>query len=197
MKKILLAGVIFSGILFLSSCENKKNDSVADADSVNKEKMKDSVVTMDKDDEKFMLKAANGGLMEVQLGKWAHEHAASEDVKKFGHHMMEDHSKANEQLKELAMKKNVTLPDSVDNDTKDKIKKLSEKKGKDFDKSYASMMVSDHKDDVKLFEDASNNAKDPDLKSWAAATLPTLKMHLDMAQKTDSICKAMDKKGKK
>jgi putative membrane protein len=56
------------------------------------------------------------------------------------------------------------------------------------------MMVSDHKDNIKLFEDASNNAKDPDLKNWAAATLPTLKMHLDMAQKTDSILKKINKK---
>jgi putative membrane protein len=180
----------------MTSCENKKNDSAENADSINKEKMKDSVLTMDKDDEKFMMEAANGGMMEVQLGKWAHERGMSEQVKMLGHHMMEDHQKANDQLKELAMKKNVTLPDSVDNDTKDKIKKLMDKKGKDFDKEYASMMVSDHKDDIKMFEEASDNAKDQDVKDWAAATLPTLRMHLDMAQKTDSICKAMDKKRK-
>jgi putative membrane protein len=195
MKKIL-SGIVFTGIFFLASCETKKNDSVENADSINKEKMKDSVLVMDKDDEQFMLKAANGGMMEVQAGKWAHEHAMSEDVKMLGHHMMEDHQKANDQLKELAMRKKVTLPDSVDNNTQEKIQKLSEKKGKDFDKEYTSMMVSDHKDDIKLFEDASNNAKDPDLKSWAAATLPTLRMHLDMAQKTDSILKNT-KKGKR
>jgi putative membrane protein len=193
MKKIL-SGIVFASIFFLASCETKRNDSVENADSINKEKMKDSVLVMDKDDEEFMLKAANGGMMEVRAGKWAHERAMSEDVKMLGHHMMEDHQKANDQLKELAMKKNVTLPDSVDNDTKEKIKKLSEKKGKEFDKEYTSMMVSDHKDNIKLFEDASNNAKDPDLKNWAAATLPTLKMHLDMAQKTDSILKKINKK---
>jgi putative membrane protein len=195
MKRIL-SGIIFASVFFLASCDNKRNDSVENADSINKEKMKDSVLTMDRDDEKFMIKAANGGMMEVQLGKWAHERGMSEQVKMLGHHMMEDHQKSNEQLKELAMKKNVTLPDSVDNDTKDKIKKLMDKKGKDFDKEYASMMVSDHKDDIKMFEEASDNAKDQDLKNWAAATLPTLRMHLDMAQKTDSICKAMDKKRK-
>jgi putative membrane protein len=193
MKKIL-SGIVFTGIFFLASCETKKNDSVENAESINKEKMKDSILVMDKDDEQFMLKAANGGMMEVQAGKWAHEHAMSEDVKMLGHHMMEDHQKASDQLKELAIKKKVTLPDSVDNDTQEKIKKLSEKKGKDFDKEYTSMMISDHKDNIKLFEDASNNAKDPDLKSWAAATLPTLKMHLDMAQKTDSILKNTKKR---
>jgi putative membrane protein len=192
----ILTGIIFASVFFMTSCENKKNDSAENADSINKEKMKDSVLTMDKDDEKFMMEAANGGMMEVQLGKWAHERGMSEQVKMLGHHMMEDHQKANDQLKELAMKKNVTLPDSVDNDTKDKMKKLMDKKGKDFDKEYASMMVSDHKDDIKMFEEASDNAKDQDVKDWAAATLPTLRMHLDMAQKTDSICKAMDKKRK-
>jgi putative membrane protein len=195
MKKILL-GSALAGVFFITSCENK-NDSVKNAENTNEQKMKDSIVTMDKDDEKFMVKAANGGMMEVQLGKWAHEHAMSKEVQMFGHHMMEDHQKANDQLKELAMKKKVTLPDSVDNDTKDKIKKLADKKGKDFDKEYASMMVSDHKDDIKMFEDASKDAKDPDLKSWVDATLPTLRMHLDMAQKMDSTIKAMDKKKKK
>jgi putative membrane protein len=187
---------MISGVFFMISCNNK-NDSVKNAENTNEQKMKDSVLTMDKDDEKFMVKAANGGMMEVQLGKWANEHAMSKEVQMFGQHMMEDHQKANDQLKELAMKKMVTLPDSVDNDTKDKIKKLTEKKEKDFDKDYASMMVSDHKDDIKMFEDASNNAKDMDVKNWAASTLPTLRMHLDMAQKMDSTLKAMDKKKKK
>ncbi|HXA00810.1 MAG TPA: DUF4142 domain-containing protein [Cytophagaceae bacterium] len=196
MKKILL-GSALAGVFFMASCDNKKNDSVKDAENINEQKMKDSIVTMDKDDEKFMVKAANGGMMEVQLGKWAHEHAISKEVQMFGHHMMEDHQKGNDQLKELAMKKKITLPDSVDNDTKEEIKKLAAKKGKDFDKDYASMMVSDHKEDIKLFEDASNNAKDPDLKEWASSTLPTLRMHLDMAQKMDSAMKAMNKKKKK
>jgi putative membrane protein len=194
MKRIIFISVL-AGVYLMTSCENK-NDSVRNAENTNEQKMKDSVITMDKDDEKFMVKAANGGMMEVQLGKWAHGHGMSKEVQMFGHHMMEDHQKANDQLKELAMKKKVTLPDSVDNSTKDKIKNLTDKKGKDFDKDYASMMVSDHKEDIKLFEEASMNAKDADVKDWAAATLPTLRMHLDMAQKMDSTLKALNKKKK-
>ena len=59
---------------------------------------------------------------------------------------------------------------------------LKKKSGRDFDKAYMDMMVSDHKDDISLFEDNSNSAKDGDVKSFAAKTLPVLRTHLDSAQ---------------
>jgi len=60
---------------------------------------------------------------------------------------------------------------------------LSAKSGADFDKAYVSNMIDDHKEDIKEFEDAAKNVKDPDLKAFAVKTLPTLKMHLDAIQK--------------
>jgi putative membrane protein len=186
MKKLILTGCIAGA--FLVSCQQKK-DSVEQAENTNEQNMKDSILTLDKDDERFMVKAANGGLMEVAAGKLAHEKGSSKEVKEFGHHMMEDHEKANNELKQLAEAKKVMLPDSLDSDSKDKLDKLSKKSGKDFDKAYMDAMVSDHKKDVNDFEDATKNAKDTEVKAFAEKTLPTLKMHLDMAQKTDSIVK--------
>jgi putative membrane protein len=191
MKKILLTGFIAS--TFLIACQEKK-DSVQQAEDTNEQNMKDSIVKLDKNDEEFMVKAANGGLLEVAAGKLANEKGMSPEVKEFGKHMMEDHQKANDELKQLAEAKKIMLPDSMDNNAKDKIEKLSKKSGKDFDKEYMNEMVSDHKNDVNEFEDAAKNAKDPELKAWAEKTLPTLKSHLDMAQKTDS---TMKKGGKK
>jgi putative membrane protein len=60
--------------------------------------------------------------------------------------------------------------------------KLANLEGKNFDKAYMDHMVSDHKEDISLFEKASKNAKGQELKDFATRTLPTLKMHLDSAQ---------------
>lgn len=136
-------------------------------------------------DKDFVNKAATGGMLEVTLGKLAAEKGSSDDVKKFGQQMVDDHSKANDELKQFAQTKQVDLKASQEKATKDgqeKSDKMSKFTGMAFDKSYTDDMVEDHEKDVKEFEDASNNADDADLKAWAKKTLPTLKHHLMMAK---------------
>ncbi len=133
-------------------------------------------------DKKFMREAAEGGLAEVELGKLATEKASSEEVKKFGQRMVDDHSKANDELKQLASSKSVNLPNELsakDKMTKERLSKLS---GESFDRSYMQDMVKDHKKDVADFARESNSAKDPDVKQFASKTLPTLKDHLKEAE---------------
>jgi putative membrane protein len=137
-------------------------------------------------DRQFMTKAAQGGMAEVELGELASKHAASPAVKQFGQHMVHDHSKANAELKSLASKKGVTLPKSLsseDAQTKAKLEKLS---GAAFDEAYMKDMVEDHSKDVSEFKKEANSADDPDLKTWAGKTLPTLEHHLQMATSTAS-----------
>jgi putative membrane protein len=134
-------------------------------------------------DRQFMDKAAQGGMAEVELGQLAQQNGQSQDVKDFGKRMVTDHSKANDQLKQLASQKGVSLPTSLnskDQATKDKLSKLQ---GAAFDKAYMKDMVMDHKKDVAEFQKASTSAKDPELKSWAGETLPTLQSHLQEAEK--------------
>jgi putative membrane protein len=136
-------------------------------------------------DTKFVNNAASGGEMEVALGKLAATKATNDDVKKFGQQMVDDHSKANEELKGLAKGKGVDLTKAEEKATKMESKeegKLAKKEGDAFDKAYMDMMVKDHEDDVKEFEKASKDCDDADLKAWAAKTLPTLKSHLEMAK---------------
>ena len=140
--------------------------------------------TVDKDDQDFMNKAAQGGMAEVMLGQTASTKGTSPDVKNFGNRMVSDHGKANDELKQLAQTKGVTLPSDVDDASKKMADKLSKLSGKDFDKAYINGMVDDHEKDVKEFEKASKDAKDPDLKAWASKTLPTLQDHLKMAKDT-------------
>jgi putative membrane protein len=133
-------------------------------------------------DTKFMKGAATGGMEEVELGKLAAQKASNPDVKSFGQKMVDDHSKANDQLQQLAGQKGVTLPTSMSTMQKHDMAKLEKLSGAAFDSAYVSMMVKDHKKDVAEFQHASKSAKDSDLKSWASTTLPTLQDHLKMVQ---------------
>ena len=135
-----------------------------------------------KQDEQFIQKAAQGGMMEVKLGELASQKAASAQVKEFGAMMVKDHGKANQELKDLAGKKGLTLPAELDAKHQGMVDKFSKLSGEAFDKDYVSEMVSDHKKDVAEFEKASKSATDPDLKAWAGQTLPTLQTHLKHAE---------------
>jgi putative membrane protein len=154
---------------------------------------KTTTSTLRATDTSFIKSAAQGGMEEVELGKLAVEKASNPDVKNFGQHMVDDHSKANEQLKQLAAQKGVTLSPTLSASKKADVNKLSKLSGAAFDRTYVSMMVKDHKKDVAEFEKTSKNAKDADLKSWAATTLPTLQDHLKMIQ---DISTNLNKKGK-
>jgi putative membrane protein len=126
----------------------------------------------------FWSKAAQGGMAEVELGKLALQKSQNADVKKFAQMMVTDHTKANDELKALASKKNVTLPIDLGShkSTLDDLNKLS---GAEFDKEYVEAMVEDHETDVDLFEDNTDNS-DADIKAFTTKTLPTLKSHLEM-----------------
>jgi putative membrane protein len=133
-------------------------------------------------DRQFIKKAAQGGLAEVQLGQLATEKAESSDVKQFGQKMVDDHGKANDKLKQIASNKGITVPDKLsakDAATKARLGKLS---GKAFDRAYMRDMVMDHTKDVSEFRTESKTATDPDVKSFASETLPTLQDHLKQAK---------------
>jgi len=132
-------------------------------------------------DKGFAMKAAMGGMTEVQLGQMATQKASSEDVKKFGQRMVDDHSKANEELKAWASGKGVTLPSGPDAKQKSMMDRLSKLSGADFDREYMKAMVKDHKEDISLFERQASSGRDTELKSFAGKTLPTLREHQTMA----------------
>jgi len=133
-------------------------------------------------DADFIKEAAQGGMVEVELGKLAQEKASNDKVKQFGKRMEQDHSKANSELKKLASNKGVEIPTTLDSKHQSKIDKLTKLSGAEFDKEYTDDMVSDHKDDIKKFQSVADKGKDADLKKFASKTLPTLKQHLQLAE---------------
>ena len=188
MKKEFLLLIAFPFAIGLTACNNEPKDSVEKADSANEAKTDTAgtsaknTIAVDKDCSEFMVGAASGGMMEVDLGKLALEKAKNQRVKDFGSMMVRDHSKAGDELKGLAASKNVTLPAGVSEDQQKHMDDLSKKSGSDFDKAYMKMMVNGHKEVADNFDKASKNATDADVKAWAAKTLPTIRMHLDSAQ---------------
>jgi putative membrane protein len=141
---------------------------------------------LNSDDLTFVKNAAEGGKAEVELGRLAADKSSNLEVKAFANRMIRDHAKADQQLSSLAASKGVDLPSGkglMNDATFLKLKVLS---GKAFDKAYVGAMVDDHKKDVAEFEKQSESAQDPDVKKFAAKTLPTLREHLTSIEKLQS-----------
>ena len=140
--------------------------------------------SLDRKDQRYVKKAAEGGLTEVELGRLAQTKASNDGVKQFGAMMEKDHGKANDELKRIAEAKGMQVPALPDRDENQRIEKLKQASdGADFDKKYMADMVKDHEKDLKFFREAARNAKDPEIKSFFQETAQTIKEHLAMARK--------------
>lgn len=193
MKKIWIVALVCSTAFGFVACNNAGSDDAIESANESNEVKQDSAENIapadnapgviSEEDSKFAVDVASGGMFEVQLGKLAGQKAASQKVKDFGAMMVRDHTKVNDELKALAMKKNITLPPAPGEEHMEHIKKLTEKSGKEFDKDYIDLMVKDHEKDVEKFEKCSKDAKDADLQAFASKTLPVLREHLDSVKK--------------
>jgi putative membrane protein len=137
-------------------------------------------------DTKFIQEAASGGSLEVSLGQYAADHATNQDIKDFGKHMDEDHTKANDELRDLAKNKNIDLTGTLSTKDKESLDKIEKYEGDEFDKHYVKAMVKDHEKTIEAFESEVKDGTDPDIKAWADKTLPTLHHHLDMIKDIQS-----------
>jgi len=133
-------------------------------------------------DKSFLQNAYEDGLAEVKAAELGQSKSANAEIKAFSDHIAADHAKANAELKSLADSKKVSLSESPSLVAQAKGKLLDAKSGDSFDKAFAEAMVSDHKKAIEAFEKAASEGKDPDVKAFAAKILPTLKMHLSMAE---------------
>jgi putative membrane protein len=133
-------------------------------------------------DEKFVREAAEGSMAEVKLGQLAEEKGQSQEVKKFAKRMVEDHTKATDELKQIAGQEGFNLPTDVSRQDAEKYERLAKLSGPEFDKAYAQEMVKDHQKDVSEFKRATSAAQKPALKQFAQRELPTLESHLQEAK---------------
>ena len=159
--------------------KKKQDDSKEVAEDQNEEKF--DTTNLEADTE-FAVEAADAGMLEVQVGSLALSKASSTKLKEFAQMMINDHTKANEELKALATDKNITLPSAISDKHQRKYDDLAGKSGTDFDKAYGDMMVKDHKDVVDMFKKAADKCKDQQIKAWAAEKIPALEHHLSTAE---------------
>jgi putative membrane protein len=137
-------------------------------------------------DTEFVREAAIGGMTEVELGRLAVQKSSNDKVKEFGQKMIDDHSKANDKLKSIAAKDSITIPSDLDVKHRATVNRFSKMSGTEFDRVYARDMVADHEADVASFEKEAAKGSNPDLKSFASETLPTLREHLRIAKDNET-----------
>ena len=137
-------------------------------------------------DRNFARAAAAAGLSEVELGRLAGQKCENSEARQFGQRMVNDHSKANNRLKQLAAAANIPLPDEPGADDQAIGKQLDKMQGDAFDRDYVRSQVSAHQQAVQLFEYEIGSGQDSRLKNFASQALPLLMHHLEMAQKIDA-----------
>lgn len=133
-------------------------------------------------DAEFVQKASESDMAEIEISKLAVKQATDERVKKFATKMVEDHTKSSEQLTHIAKLRKLDLAKEITKAHRDKAEKLSKASGADFDRQFMQTQVQAHEEALKLFQDQAKNGQDPELRAFAAKTVPVIEHHLKMAQ---------------
>lgn len=134
-------------------------------------------------DQKMLKTMALNNLAEIEAGRMAQSKTQSEEVRSFAQRMIDDHTKALEDVRQLAQARGVSLPTELDRANKRKADRMASLSGEAFDRAYmAQAGVDDHKKNHALLQQAQTRAKDPDVKALAARTLPIVHEHLNSAQ---------------
>jgi putative membrane protein len=133
-------------------------------------------------DKKFVHSALEGGNAEVKLGQLAAQKGNSEDVKQFGQKMVDDHTKLGEQMKQIAQKEGISVPDGIPAKDKALETKLNSLSGEEFDKAYIKAMVKDHRKDLSEFKKEASSGNDTSIKDAANQGSQIISEHLQMVE---------------
>ncbi len=183
--QLILIGVLFT----LASCSPKSKDSMEVAEDKSDKKFDNDKI--DKDIE-FAISAADGSMLEIELGKLAQANGLSEKVIMFGEMMTTDQSKVNEELKTLASQKNIMLPTLLSDKSRMKYNNLAGIVGKDFDDAFTDLMVKDYKESINEFRKEADKGNDTQLKSWAAGKVLMLEHHLERAKQGEELANILN-----
>ena len=140
-------------------------------------------------DAEFVKHTANVGMLEVELGRYASQHAADPGVRAFGERMVSDHGRANAELAAIAKRQGLAVPGAMDEKHSAELAKLTKLRGSEFDEAYMDEMVDGHESTVEAFQDQATEGR-TEVDRFAAKTLPTLKDHLTQAR---AIQESLDK----
>jgi putative membrane protein len=134
-------------------------------------------------DKEFASKASASGMAEVNLSELAVRFARNPAVRQFAQRLIADHMRANQELLQMANRRSIKLPSTMDDEHQKCFDKLQKLSGAEFDRAYMEAMVKDHEKAVKAFEKESKEGKDDNMKQWANRLTPIMKRHLETARK--------------
>jgi putative membrane protein len=170
-------GFVLVGLLLAIASTQRTNAGTKESASAGK-----TPSTISSIDQQFVRRVAVNALMDVELGKLATKKALSNDVRKYGEQMVDDHSKASDHLRQLAAKKGMTVAPKLPNSALSTRNRLNRFLGDQFDAAYIDEMLRDHKQDVEDFRRESKLTHDPDIRGFVTETLPILEGHLKIAE---------------
>ena len=204
MKRIGILSVTFAAMIALACGEGRRDEANRPAGDTPAVGTAGERPAADRDKDvgplvrNWIEDRSEGGMKEVKLGELASEKAQNADVKAFGRMMVQDHTKAGDELKAMISKHNVNVNPELDNDAFERFSKME---AKDFDREYINQMVDDHESTLKALEDRldkegtdenpsytpkkTDNAVEMDINQWAAKTIPTVRKHLERAKALD------------
>lgn len=150
--------------------------------------------TLSTTDTTFLNEAAQGGVAEVQFGQLAASKGGPA-VRRFGQQMVSEHTPVNQQLTQLAQRKRLSPPTTMDAAHQQTYDQLQGLRGSAFDRQYMQGQLDDHQTMLALFQQEAQNGTDPDVKAFAAQTVPSLQQHLAELQRMPAASPARASQG--
>ncbi len=145
------------------------------------------VAKNENDDAGFVKEAVDRSMFEVEIGKLALKKAISTQVQEFAKMMVDDHTNVKTDLKALATQKKIVTPGAITQSQQQQLTALMAKSGQEFDRQYLSYVRAEHQKTVDSFKKAAENAKDTEIKAFAAKTLPRMLYHLEMIDRLEKL----------
>jgi len=142
----------------------------------------------------FVDEAALTDMYEVQAGQLATMRAHAADIKNFGQHMVDDHTKSTNELKSILIKSAPSFmpPMQLDSRREGLLSDLKGAKDEDFEGRYIAQQINTHNEALILMRGYAKDGDNPDLGPFAAKAQPMVQMHLDMINDIDRAHRARD-----
>jgi putative membrane protein len=133
-------------------------------------------------DQEFVKQAAARGQFEIKSAKLVQDKVDDPQVKQRAKSIEQDHQKALDELKQIAKSKNIDFASDMDTQRQRLYDQLKDQNKEQLAQSFKQQQIQAHKDTIQLFQQASTELKDPELKQFAQKQLPILQQHLTMIQ---------------
>lgn len=133
-------------------------------------------------DKDFLVKVATCSNAGLEISKLAEKKASSPEVKEFAVMLNKEHKAAYDKLGDLLKNRKVGTLAGLEKETRDEIKRLGDKEGKEFDRAFLEHMIREHKKAIAMVENQAQNGKEADIRDFAKGVLPDLRKHLKKAE---------------